>query len=190
MRIAIAVLVLLLHIVALRLSLVAGISVPAFESQRKSLVVINLPSVVSAPNPVRINAPINLHAVAIELSLPIVDYPEDAPLVESAVGTVRRRQVLIPFRAPRPDPSMPIDLATFAARTGLPKGQSAAVILAVDVLADGATGDVTIETSSGNVAIDQLAIDYARALRWLAGIIEDQNRTVRVRLPVRFEVKG
>lgn len=85
---------------------------------------------------------------------------------------------------PRPVTSQSFDTQAFAQRAGLrPKG-SAAVVLEVEIRADGTVGTVTVVQSDGHAAIDAAAIAYVRSLRWIPGTVDHQPAAMRIRFPV------
>lgn len=76
---------------------------------------------------------------------------------------------------PQVDISLPVDPAPYAQSAGLHAGQSAAVLLVIDVLSDGTTGDVSVKITGGTAVIDAAAIAYARALRWIPAVLDGKS---------------
>jgi TonB family protein len=76
------------------------------------------------------------------------------------------------------------DPARFSADLHLAAGQSATVVLVIEVRPDGSTGSSEISKSSGNSAADAAAIQYAQTLHWIPGTRDRRARSMRVRFPV------
>jgi TonB family protein len=94
----------------------------------------------------------------------------------------------LPFTAPRPDPSFPVSPSEFAKKAGLRTGQSASIILTLEIGTDGRLKSVAMERSSGDAATDAAAVDYVRALHWIPGTKDGSPATVRLRFPVFLAV--
>lgn len=92
--------------------------------------------------------------------------------------------VVAPSSAPQLSRFQPVDAAAFARRAGLAPGQVASVVLTVEVLPDGRVGRIELGRSSGDLTVDQVAVAYARLLRWIPGTRERHAETMRVSLPV------
>jgi TonB family protein len=88
---------------------------------------------------------------------------------------------------PHPDDASPIDAAPFARQAGLHEKAGATVVLRVEVLGNGAVGRVEVDVSGGNRRIDQAAIAYVRAMKWVGGRLDDQPQTLWVRWGVRLQ---
>jgi TonB family protein len=88
--------------------------------------------------------------------------------------------------APQLLDSSPIDTAPFAKRGGLLPGESAVVVLRIEVLPDGKDGDVQIDVSSGSDQVDRAAIDYARLLEWIPGTFRGTGERTWIRHSVRL----
>lgn len=78
------------------------------------------------------------------------------------------------------------DVVPFARKAGLLPGESAVVVLNVEVLADGRVGQVQVDTSSGSDQIDQVAMEYARLLAWIPGRLHGMEERTWVRQGVRL----
>jgi len=74
--------------------------------------------------------------------------------------------------------------SSFARQAGLAPGQTASVVVTVEVLADGRTGAIEVTRGSGNPAVDEAAVAYCRQLHWIPGTHEHHAETMRVSLPV------
>ena len=82
------------------------------------------------------------------------------------------------------------DADVYAHRAGLPPGQSATVLLVLEMLADGSVGDVSVRRSSGSLAADSAAIEYARLLRWTPGTIDHRAQAMRITFAVALTREG
>lgn len=107
-----------------------------------------------------------------------------ADLLESEAAR-RPRGDFVPPRLVRKSVT---DVSSFARRAGIESGESARVILAVEVTEQGAPGDVRVSTSSGNAQADTLAIEYARTLRWDPANEHGRTSRASIRLPVILAV--
>jgi TonB family protein len=81
-------------------------------------------------------------------------------------------------------------LVKFASLASLRPGQMVRIILRVEVLPDGTTGVVAIDTASGFPSADAAAVEYARALRWSPASFGGVPTAMKVRLPVVFTGTG
>jgi TonB family protein len=78
------------------------------------------------------------------------------------------------------------DLKVYARRAGLQPGQSAFVVLLIEVLPDGRVGQVQVDVSSGLEQVDLAAVEYARSLEWIGGRSADNEYSIRIRYGVRL----
>ena len=92
--------------------------------------------------------------------------------------------VVGPASAPRPHARQSFDTSVFAKQAGLSRGASAAVILEVEILADGKLGIVSVFQSAGDSRVDAAAIEYTRSLRWIPATKDHQPVSARIRFPV------
>lgn len=92
--------------------------------------------------------------------------------------------ITAPSSAPQLDPHNSVDLAECGAQAGLAAGEAATVVLAIEVLADGTTGDVSVVTGSANTAINAEAMSCARALRWIPGTVGHKPHVTRIYYPL------
>ena len=88
--------------------------------------------------------------------------------------------------APQLLDTAPPDIAPFLQQAGLLPGESAVVVLRVEVLADGHVGQVQVDVSSGSKQVDETAIAYVRALAWVPGRLHGMEESTWVRQGVRF----
>jgi TonB family protein len=88
------------------------------------------------------------------------------------------------FIPPRPEEVGGETISQFERKASLKPGQMVRVILRVEVLPDGATGTVAIDTASGIPSADSAAVEYARSLRWVPASYGGEPTTMKVRLPV------
>ena len=92
--------------------------------------------------------------------------------------------VIATSSAPQLSRFQPVDPSTFARRAGLAQGQSASLVLTVEVLPDGRVGTVEITRSTGDPKVDAAAVAYARLLRFIPGTREHRAETMRVSISV------
>ena len=85
---------------------------------------------------------------------------------------------------PAPDPDVLVDVLPFARLGGLLPGETANVVLRVEVLADGRAGEVAVDVSSGSDQVDHAAVAYAKAIRWLCGAVDGTPETMWVRIGI------
>jgi hypothetical protein len=79
------------------------------------------------------------------------------------------------------------DTSSFARAAGLRDGSSASVVLRVEVFGSGAVGRVEVDVSSGRPRIDEVAIAYARSLRWVGGREDEHPKTLWIRWGVTLQ---
>ncbi len=106
------------------------------------------------------------------------EVPDDG-LVSGIVG---------PTSAPELDRSVTIDPRPYALRAGLAPGNMVTVLLAIEVLADGSAGAITIVSGTGNSIVDSVAVDVARILRWIPGTVDRRARVMRIQFPLTLGV--
>lgn len=92
--------------------------------------------------------------------------------------------IVAPASAPQLARFQPVNPRTFARRAGLAPGESASVVLLVEVLRDGHTGSVELFRGCGHPNVDAAAVAYARLLRWIPGTRDHHAEVMRVDLPV------
>lgn len=88
--------------------------------------------------------------------------------------------------APQLLDDVPPDMAIFARQAGLLPGESAVVVLRVEVMPNGQAGDVQVDVSSGSRQVDEAASAYARAQKWVPGRWHGLEERVWVRYGVRL----
>jgi TonB family protein len=96
--------------------------------------------------------------------------------------------ITAPTSAPQLDPVVTVDTARYAVRAGLTAGDAVTVVLAIEVLADGSAGAISIVNSTGDSAIDAAAIDCARALKWIPGTVDRRARVMRIHFALTLAV--
>jgi TonB family protein len=92
------------------------------------------------------------------------------------------------FMPPRLDTGHTPDFAEFVARAAQQHPGAARVILTVMVDEQGLPARVNVSLSSGHSGVDEVAIEYARALRWHPAVAQGHPTSVSIRLPVLFSV--
>jgi TonB family protein len=178
--------VLALHAAALVLFALPRIIEGARESSpdgsRTTLALVELES--SGSELVVVTTPAPLAEAVIELPTPVL--PEAPAPDESEVAPASSNE----FRPPRLRPHDDTTLPKLVASAGLRVAKASRVILTVSVSAEGIAGEIAIAISSGNAALDSLAIEYARIMRWEPAIVDGREAAVSIRLPVVFPATG
>jgi len=80
----------------------------------------------------------------------------------------------------------PPDMAPFARQAGLRPGESAVVVLRVEVLPGGHVGQVEVDVSSGSRQVDEAAVAYVQMLAWVPGRFHGMETSTWVRQGVRL----
>ena len=80
----------------------------------------------------------------------------------------------------------PPDMAPFARQAGLRPGESAVVVLRVEVLPGGHVGQVEVDVSSGSRQVDEAAVAYVQILAWVPGRLHGIETSTWVRQGVRL----
>ena len=111
--------------------------------------------------------------VALSFAEPILDTPGIPDLPLPTIRTVSDASVHL--SPPEVDLTARVELAPYARSAGLRAGESAAIVLLVDVLPDGSTGDVSVKLSGGRSVIDAAAIAYVRALHWIPAVLDGKS---------------
>lgn len=88
--------------------------------------------------------------------------------------------------APQPLDSELPDMRPYAQLAGLRPGESAVVVLRVEVLLSGQVGQVEVDVSSGSRQVDEAAMAYARLLAWVPGRFDGTGKTTWVRQGIRL----
>jgi len=158
-------------------------------------------SATSPPRPARIEQ--SLHAVLVLTNNPVRQSEDLAPLVRDTVvlqdpidpASSLPTLPVIQFAEPnggavRVAPQLldktPPPIAPFARQAGLLSGESATVVLRLEVLRDGSVGRVDVDVSSGSAQVDEAARAYARLLLWVPGRYQDEEQVTWVRYGVRL----
>jgi TonB family protein len=94
------------------------------------------------------------------------------------------------FRPPHLDPSFAISEMSVLRRSGVHLERSMTVVLALDIAANGTVQAIAVEQTSGDPAVDEAAINYARACRWIPGLENGQQAAMRIRFPVTLHASG
>ncbi len=87
-------------------------------------------------------------------------------------------------KASLPDP------ADYARRAGMAPGDAAQVVLAVKIDELGQPAEVRVSSGSGNSRADELAIEFAKHLRWSPATDKGAKTAAEIRLPVTLAVPG
>jgi TonB family protein len=90
--------------------------------------------------------------------------------------------------APQLAPDQWADPKLYAQRAGLSAGQSATVLLSLEIRTDGTVGQFSVLVSCGDSMIDQQAIRYALSLQWIPGSVRRHAHAMRVQFPVTLSI--
>jgi TonB family protein len=156
------------HVALISLLMRQGVDRPTLEMSIEPMLVEVIPGTPSAmPEATSLPVPI---------AMPIALTPPMLP-VESQAQTVT-------IDAPEIDPATAIDAAPYAARAELAPGTVATVILLLEIAPDGSVLSAQVVRSTSGDAANSAALDYARATRWTAGMIDGEPRAMQASLTV------
>jgi TonB family protein len=102
-------------------------------------------------------------------------------LPEAAIAAINEETAV---DVPRIDPLNGPDVTQYSARAHLPAGKIATVILNVSIGADGAVLTAEVVRSNGDESANAAAMDYARATRWIPGMVGGVPRPMPASLTV------
>jgi TonB family protein len=74
-----------------------------------------------------------------------------------------------------------------ARRAGIPVANPSRALLLVRVTEEGKPSEVAVAETSGDARLDQVAVEYARALEWSPAVVAGRKSTMSIRLPVEFD---
>jgi TonB family protein len=94
------------------------------------------------------------------------------------------------FVPPRLVKSSLPDPADYARRAGMAPGAAARVVLAVKINDQGQPAEVRVSSGSGNSLADELALEFARQLRWNPATDRGAKTGAEIRLPVTLALPG
>jgi TonB family protein len=94
------------------------------------------------------------------------------------------------FVPPRLVKSSLPDPADYARRAGMAPGAAARVVLAVKINDQGQPAEVRVSSGSGNSRADELALEFARHLRWNPATDRGAKTGAEIRLPVTLALPG
>jgi TonB family protein len=158
-----------------------GVS-PAAGASPMAVTFIELPSAVAEPNELAL--PVS--AMEVSLDPPSPSMPEPVATAEE----VDLPDSIEQFRPPRMLPDEGKSLAELTTAAGLVVARQTRVILTVDVQENGSTGKVEIAVTSGDENLDALAVEYARAMRWIPAVVQGRQSSMSIRLPVIIPTTG
>jgi TonB family protein len=145
----------------------------------------------------------SLHAVLMLTNNPARVTDERLPLVPDAVvlqdpsepvislppppvfGLAERNSGAVTVAPQLVDSDQPT-VAPYAHQAGLLPGESAVVILRIEVLPDGHAGQIEIDVSSGSQQVDEAAVAYAQRFLWVPGSLSGMDTRIWVRQSVRL----
>jgi len=108
------------------------------------------------------------------IDFPLPDLPADA-LSAANEATIE---------APQIDPQSVPDIRSYTERAELAAGRTVSVTLEVAVGADGVVTSAQVVRSNGGNSANAAALDYARATRWIPGMIDGQPHAMQASLTV------
>ena len=135
----------------------------------------NIARVSAEPQPLKLDVLVLQDSAEKVMSLPIAP---DVRFAESNAEAV--------IVAPQLLDTDPPATAPFAQQAGLRPGESAVVVLRVEVLSDGHVGQVEVDVSSGSRQVDEAAVAYAQTLAWVPGRLHGIEMSTWVRQGVRL----
>jgi hypothetical protein len=130
-------------------------------------------------------------AMTVELSF---DGTPEAPAPSLAVVSTRR-EIEMPelppgafpeevFEAPRIDEAARLDIGPYSARAQLEPGTVAAVLLLLEIGADGSVLSAEVVRGLNGDAANEAAIEYARETHWIPGRVDGEPRAMQASLTV------
>jgi hypothetical protein len=144
------------------------------------LTVFSIAKTAAAPVTTDIRVePVNMGEISVEPPPEIVVLlPQEAPH-----ATAQSHGITIP-----PTPLEPLpDPKAFAVQAGISPGAGVTVVLRLEVRGDGTVSQVQIDVSGGSRLIDEAAIAYVHAIKWVGGRIDDKSESVWIRWGVRLD---
>jgi outer membrane biosynthesis protein TonB len=72
-------------------------------------------------------------------------------------------------------------------QAGISPGAGVTVVLRLEVRGDGTVSQVQIDVSGGAHLIDEAAIAYVHAVKWVGGRIDDKPESIWIRWGVRLD---
>ena len=149
---------------------------PVLESLTATLIMTNNPARASiGPPPLVQNVVVLQDPADPVMSLPVPALKEFGESNGAAVSV-----------APQLLDREPPDMTPFAKQAGLLPGESAVVVLRIEVLPGGGVGQVQVDVSSGSRQVDEAAMAYVRQLVWLPGRLHGIEENTWVRQGVRL----
>jgi TonB family protein len=88
------------------------------------------------------------------------------------------------IESPRIDGDAHVYIAPYTARAQLAHGEVATVILLLQIAADGSVISAELVRSNGKEAANAAAMEYARATRWIPGLVDGEPRAMQASLTV------
>jgi TonB family protein len=109
-----------------------------------------------------------------------IEWPNERVALSGGVDDEGLKDHESPMSAPRLAPVQSVDVSDVARCAGVAADRPLIVILSVQVDTRGSAMAVDVARSSGVGAADQAAIEYARLLRWIPGVVNGAPRAMRV----------
>jgi TonB family protein len=148
------------------------------RSQTRSPAVEPIIVFVEPQRPVIDSLSLQSEQPASQLALVAPELPPQAMLVETAVDP------------PKVDPGFAPDMAFYSQRANLTHGTKASVMLLLDIAADGSVITAQLVRGSDDAAVNAVAIEYAKATRWIPGTVDGVPRTMQASLNVILGERG
>jgi TonB family protein len=125
----------------------------------------------------------DMSRVSFRLDTPTQQLHVDIPRIEFDVS----RNASAISAAPSIEPYPVIDMGPFVRSAALLQGEGATVVLRIEVLGDGLPGQIAVEVSSGSAQVDEAAIAFARAHRWVPAMLAGAPHAMWIRWGVRLQ---
>lgn len=132
----------------------------------------------------------NVVYLADQLSADPAQAPDARQSVLDMLESDAARQPRGDFVPPRLVKSSLPDLADYARQAGVAPGAAAHVVLAVKINELGQPADVRVSSGSGNARADELAVAFAKNLRWNPATDKGAKTGAEIRLPVTLALAG
>lgn len=134
--------------------------------------------------------PASIPVPVVSLALPPPDLPTitDVKFEDPDAGPTP--EVTADASAPRLTALQDVDGEVFARRAGLTSDVSITVVLSVEVLPDGSTGQVSVIAGSNNLRVDAQFAEYVRRLHWIPGSVHGRPTAMKIQFPVTLSVRS
>ena len=125
----------------------------------------------------------DMSRVSFRVDTPMPPLQVDIPRIDFDVS----RNVSAMSAAPSIEPYPAVDMRPFVRSAALLQGESATVVLRIEVLTDGSPGQIVVDVPSGSNQVDEACIAFARAHRWQPAILAGVPHAMWIRWGVRLQ---